>query len=271
MSTDTKLGRELAERVLENYDRMTTQRILKAGANESLRASGFDMVRQHPAADGLGVGEYAAAELAIVFVDLSGFTGRTFWDDLDDVTNLANAVLSAFSDAIHKLGGHVLGLRGDGVFASFGPTQDPRVAVGMAAAAAAACLDAVEKTLNPLLRNRGMEPVQVRAGADFGIVNFVRTGTMATSEINVVGFAANFAAKCEKYANSWEVVVGETFANHIAAPALLRKHVEAPKRYTRDYETKSYSFYAYSWRPMVGEVDDTVHQLGGRRLEELGI
>jgi len=128
------------------------------------------------------------------------------------MVDLAQAVLTQLVEVIVENGGHVLGLRGDGVFACFGgPGSDKVVDVSLALGAAAFALDATEGALNELLALSGLEPVRVRAGADHGRPNFVRTGVAGASEVNVIRFAANFAAKCEKVANSWELVVGEAW------------------------------------------------------------
>jgi adenylate cyclase len=96
--------------------------------------------------------------------------------------------------------------------------------------ACAFALDAVEREVNPRLETRGIAPVQARAGLDYGRITFVRSGCREHSEINPLGFAANFAAKCEKTANLWEIVVGEGLAevlpdNPEEIPARLRTPV----------------------------------------------
>ena len=162
----------------------------------------------------------------------------------------------------------MLGLRGDGLFAGFGPSAGP-VAAAYAAQAAAASLDGVENYLNPRLRGAGLEPVQARAGADYGSATFVRSGTSETSEVNVIGFTSNFAAKCEKAANSWEFVVGEGFAAQIRDHGLLSQHERSPKSYQRHGERRTYDFFDYKWRRVVPEVDSSITQLRGRSIETI--
>jgi adenylate cyclase len=249
-------------RVLERYDNLRNPNTtLKA------RAVGESLQTGHPLYNGLLVGERRSCEMASLFLDLTNFTGRTYWDDPGEVADLAHAVLSGFTEIVDDLGGHVLGLRGDGLFAGFGPSADPRVSVALAAAAAAASLDAVANSLNPALKSRGIEPLQARAGADYGTAVFMRTGTDDVSEININGFATNFAAKCEKYADSWEVVVGESFAGHILNTDVLSQREGSPKRFTRDGETKPYKYFDYSWKPVLSEVESAMADLAGRSLE----
>lgn len=263
----TELGDRFGRSVLSNFTRLQERSLGKSYLNESLLASAAEIRTGHPLFSDLEIGEQRSSDLASVFLDLSNFTGRTFWDDPEDVAFLAHAVLSGFTEVVKNLGGHVLGLRGDGLFAAFGPTSDPAVAVGVAATACAAALEGVKEVLNPQLRYRNIDPVVARAGADYGTAVFVRSGIASTSEVNVIGFASNFAAKCEKSANAWELVVGETFASHINVKSHLFTHAESPKKYTREYQTKSYNFYNYSWKHLLPEVDSTVAELGGNSLE----
>ncbi len=207
----------------------------------------------HPAFEGLGLNERGHCDAAVAFIDLRAFTARTFWDTPDQVARLALAVLTQVVEVVGDHGGHVLGLRGDGVFACFGG-PDSRVPAVDATAAVAACafsLDATQNALNNLLRMSGIEPVQLRAGVDYGRLDFVRTGTLETSEVNVLGFAPNFASKCEKSALSWEVVVGQGLADLIANKDLLVQHLNSPKRYTRGDQVKTYAFYDLRWRNLL--------------------
>tara|TARA_B100000686_G_scaffold81080_1_gene87549 strand:- start:133 stop:489 length:357 start_codon:yes stop_codon:yes gene_type:complete len=105
----------------------------------------------------------------------------------------------------------------------------------------------------------GIHPVSARAGIDFGQLTFVRTGNEQTSEINVVGFAANLAAKAEKIANAWEVVVGQGFADHVANPDLIpRRDV---KVFERNGERRRYPIYDLRWRRLLPELDGVVSDL----------
>lgn len=235
----------------------------------SLLASG------HPNFAGLEVGEQVQVEIASLFLDLEEFTARSFWETPLETARLAHAVLTGFTEIVQGLGGHVLGLRGDGLYACFGPVQDSHVAVAMAGLAAAAALDAVENDLNPRLEALSIQTVRARAGIDFGDAVFVRSGTAEVSEVNVVGFSANFAAKCEKYADSWETVVGEGFAGQMSDQSMISQRDrsprhKSPKKYSRHGEDRYYKFYDYSWRRAVREVDEAVEELAGRSLELLG-
>jgi class 3 adenylate cyclase len=263
-----------ARGVLESYEnsRNGLTYLTKAARSDLTAAAGIHEAQLGvPAFDGLEVGESTTAVLTSVFLDLNNFTRRSFWDPLDDVTQLAHAVISGFASVVTAVGGHIAGLRGDGLYAAFGPTNNPTLSAVLALGAASFALNAVDQALNPALQSRGIEPVQVRAGIDHGLVSGVRSGTSTTNEINVIGFSANFAAKCEKYANAWEIVVGDGIAALIAEKRLLREHVSSPKRYYRGEISKSYRFFDYSWRGTVGHVLGAMHELDGAPASALAI
>lgn len=222
---------------------------LSAGATLEARALG------HPDFEDLQVGERRTQPMVAVFLDLTNFTGRTFWDPQDEVVDLAHSVLTGFVEVISAWGGYPLGLRGDGLFAGFSPgpalsggRATPEFSACMALSACAFALDAVDNGVNPWLTERGMAPVQARAGLDFGPITFVRSGNHERSEINPLGFAANFAAKCEKAAKSWEIVVGQNLTELFPDYAHFVKHPKSPKEYDRNYERRFYHFYHYRWR-----------------------
>lgn len=235
-----------------------------ASAGQKTRALG------HPLFESLQIGERRTAQMAVAFLDLTDFTGRTFWDDEMEVVDLAHAVLTGFIEVVLAFGGYPLGLRGDGLFAGFGPS-DPRVASSMALGACSFALSAVEKAVNPQLASRGIHSVQARAGLDFGSITFVRSGNEHHSEVNPLGFAANFAAKCEKQANSWEIIVGEALVDQLPSARSFVEHEKSPKTYQRDYERKYYHFYDYRWQQVLPHLDGIAQELGGASLSSVSI
>lgn len=216
----------------------------------------------HPRFETLQVGQKASAPIAAVFLDLTQFTRRTFWDDPAEVADLAHAIMTGFIEAVSAFGGFPLGLRGDGLFAGFGPGAS-EVDVAYALAACAFCLNGVASEINPWLTARSIHPVQARAGIDHGDLTFVRSGSRENSEVNVIGFAANFAAKCEKTANSWEVVAGQGAVSAIGGNSLCVPHEDSPKVYSRGADRRRYHFYDYRWRQLLPVLPSALRELNG--------
>lgn len=222
----------------------------------------------HPLASSLEIGQKQSLTIASVFLDIGEFTRRTLIDDLTYTSDIAHAVLSGFTEIVDSLGGHVLGLRGDGLFAGFGPVKNAELACLVALASAAAALDRVQNDVNPWLRTLGQETVTASAGVDFGPAMFIRSGIGNSSEVNVVGFHTNFAAKCEKYAGAWEIVAGQECASHVYERNLLHRHEKSPKEYASRGVGYSYGFYRYQWRHLIPAIDGIASDLGGLNLTE---
>ncbi|MDP9936913.1 class 3 adenylate cyclase [Paenarthrobacter nicotinovorans] len=239
---------------------------------ESLRASaGLESkALGHPAYEDLRVGERLTSPMVMVFIDLTDFTGRSFWDDETEVADLAHALLTGFVQTVTAFGGFPLGLRGDGLFAGFGP-GNAQVDSVMALSACAFALDAVQKEVNPRLQVRNIQPVQARAGLDYGRITFVRSGSQEHSEVNPLGFAANFAAKCEKQANSWEIVIGQGIAEQLPDSSTFSRHEKSPKSYQRAGLVKTYNFYQYHWRKTLQHIPGTVQQINGKSTASITI
>jgi adenylate cyclase len=244
----------------------SNRRRLGVVEEKSLRASASTALESrslgHPDFEYLEVGERGTAPMVAVFLDLTNFTARTFWDDQEEAVDLAHAVLTGFIEVVGRFGGHPLGLRGDGLFAGFSPGS-PAFTGAMALSACAFALDGVENEVNPWLDHHGMARVQARAGLDFGPINFVRTGSHGSSEINPLGFAANSAAKCEKIAASWEIVAGEGLVNQMPEPSHFVQHDASPKRYTRNNQVRRYRFYNYQWRSTLPHLPGVMEALDG--------
>ena len=88
--------------------------------------------------------------------------------------------------------------------------------------------------------------------------------------MNVLGFAANFASKCAKIANSWEMVAGQSLAA-LLPPDDVEIHKQSPHRYMRDGDTRSYHFYEVSWIRYLKHVEGISVQLAGRPVSAVGL
>lgn len=255
--------------VMEDF---SARRLAHSNLTESLRASAALETKAlgHPTFEDLRVGERRTKPMVVAFIDLTDFTGRSFWDDEGEVADLAHALLTGFIQSVAAFGGYPLGLRGDGLFAGFGP-GDAHIDSVMALSACAFALNAVQAEVNPRLERQGIEPVQARAGLDYGNITFVRSGSRDNSEVNPLGFAANFAAKCEKRANSWEIVIGQGIAKNIPDPTTYSRHEKSPKTYQRQGLVKSYNFYQYHWRKTLRFISGVPEQLNGQPTSSIRI
>lgn len=260
-------------RRISDFERSDFRKSMALPGAESLQASAARTSSLgHPSFSGLPLGASGSTDAVAMFLDLRRFTARSFWDPPEQIIRVNVAVISELASAVERHGGYVLGFRGDGVFACFDGADrlDSRGVAGVAVGAAAWALDAVQSALNGLLSLSGIEPVQVRAGLDYGRLDFVRIGSLTGSEVNVLGFAANFASKCEKAALAWEVVVGESLAGLLPAEDLTH-HSDSPTHYTRDGQTRSYHFYDVALGKYLRHIQGVADELGGQPVSEVRI
>lgn len=216
----------------------------------------------HPEFEDLDVGEMRKAPMVAVFLDLRRFTARTFWDDPMMTASLAHAVLGGFVEVVQQFGGHPLGLRGDGLFAGFSP-GDEQFTAAVALMSCAQALHLVRTEVNPRLQQEGIAPVHARVGVDYGDIVFTRSGTGTNSEVNPVGFAANFASKCEKHASAWGIVAGQGLRQLLPENSLFTPHKESPQPYSRDHELEYYAFYNFNWEPFIEDLPAMAAEIGG--------
>lgn len=222
----------------------------------------------HPDFENLDIGEMRKAPMVAVFLDLRRFTARTFWDDPMMTASLAHAVLGGFVEVVQEFGGYPLGLRGDGLFAGFSP-GDEQLTAAAALMGCAQALHLVRTEVNPRLQEEGIAPVYARAGVDYGDIVFARTGVGAYSEVNPVGFAANFASKCEKHASAWGIVAGEGLRQLLPANHLFTPHEDSPQQYSRDYLRRNYAFYDFNWESFIEDLPGMAAQIGGRPISSI--
>lgn len=134
-------------------------------------------------------------ELALLFLDMRGFTARTTGQLPYDVVFLLNRFFDAIVPAIHEEGGTVDKYLGDGFLAVF-ETAD-------AASSAQAALRAIEKIaqglveFNATLAREGQSPVAIGIGAHLGDVVLGEIGAAGNAPRTLIGDTVNTASRIE--------------------------------------------------------------------------
>ena len=143
-------------------------------------------------------------ELAVLFVDIRGFTAMTEQKLPFDVVYLLNNFFHSIGQAVYGSGGWINDRAGDGVLAVFGH------AAGMADACRAALLASAEVDRLIGLLNARMEaelakPLRVAMGLHCGPLVHGRIGIGDSMRMSVVGPAVNVASRLEAVAKQAEV------------------------------------------------------------------
>jgi adenylate cyclase len=248
-NTPESLGHHLA-RVVKAYDPASSDRVYKAAESTRARSTlhqealATPSPAEHPDFANLEVGERRAGSFASFFIDLSDFTARSVFEPVEQLADFTELVLSAYWDSVEGHGGYVLDVRGDGLLAGFGGVgAQANAEINRALEAMAFCLRATRDTLNPELTQAGLHPTDVKVSGDWGDVLALRIG----NRINYLGASINVAAKLEKFAAEFTLVVGGDLAGK-GPSAPLTPHPDSP--YQISYgttQTKSYPFFVVTW------------------------
>ncbi len=143
-------------------------------------------------------------ELAVLFVDIRGFTAMTEKKLPYDVVYLLNNFLHTIGQAVYGGGGWINDRAGDGVLAVFGHAS------GMAGACRSALLACAEvdrliAQLNLRLESELSEPLRVAMGLHCGPHVHGRIGIGESATMSVVGPAVNVASRLEFVAKEADV------------------------------------------------------------------
>ena len=151
------------------------------------------------------------AEVAVVFVDLSGFTGLAQRRGAEAARALLNAFQTIAEREVVAAGGFIVSFMGDGAMALFG--------LPAAAGAALSALDAIER-LRPTLAAwiAGLGPdagLGLRIGGHFGLAIISRLGPRHHQNVSATGDVVNVAARLLEAAKtlSASAVVSQTLAD----------------------------------------------------------
>jgi adenylate cyclase len=143
-------------------------------------------------------GEGELRDVAILTVDLRGFTRLSVELEPDDVMKLLQDYQGRVCPLIVGNGGSIDKFLGDGILASFGAVAVSTTAAADALRAADAVIDAADRWVAER-RAAGLPPLSVGLAVASGRVVFGAVGDGERLEFTVIGDAVNFAAKLEKH------------------------------------------------------------------------
>jgi adenylate cyclase len=154
--------------------------------------------RIRTAALSIKAGEGELRDVAILTVDLRGFTRLSVDLAPDDVMSLLQDYQGRVCPLIVGNGGSIDKFLGDGILASFGAVSPSTTAAADALRAADAVIDAADRWAGER-RTAGLPPLAVGLAVASGRVVFGAVGDAERLEFTVIGDAVNFAAKLEKH------------------------------------------------------------------------
>jgi class 3 adenylate cyclase/tetratricopeptide (TPR) repeat protein len=131
--------------------------------------------------------------ISVLYADIVGSTEMVTRLEPEEAYSLLEPILAEMADAIHRFGGHVLRVEGDGIKAAFGSTASDEHH------AAKACLSALEILSLPRVRRFGQYDfmMRIRIGIDSGRTLVRWQNTDFGSGLDTTGAPAHVASKIQ--------------------------------------------------------------------------
>ncbi|RSV39507.1 adenylate/guanylate cyclase domain-containing protein [Sphingomonas sp. ABOLE] len=151
-------------------------------------------------------------DATVMFLDISKFSTRPSWTDMEQENNLR--VLSLFFSEMIRIvldyGGTVEKNTGDGLMAYFTRNTASGVTSQQTAVAAALTMFSAATTIvNPLIQKAGLAPLDFRICLDHGPITVAQVGVPRSfNGIVAIGTTANIASKMLAFADPNTILIG---------------------------------------------------------------
>jgi len=235
----------------DTYWREQGQRVQKLRSRIVARAVSVPG-RTVPGDEDLIIGDGRRLHLAIMFLDISGFSGRPSgsFEDQEMLLRILNLFFSEMIKIAEDYGGTVEKNTGDGFMAYF-ENDTSATASKRALASALTMIAANDYLVKPILDATPTEEIRFRISIDYGPVTVARLGAAQRFNANVaIGATANFASKMLALAEPGEIVIGELAKEQLPSTWQLSYTelitTETGWIYTAD--DRPYSLYRYTGR-----------------------
>lgn len=191
-----------------------TERVKRLLATIAARPSIGDG-RIVPDDDSLCIGTGKRLKMAIMFIDICGFSQRNMetLEEQDLMLRILNLYFTEMIRIAEEYGGNVEKNTGDGLLIYFndGEGTPPENGPKRAVACALTMIAATKYLINPIVVASGSNQIEFRVSIDYGSVAIARIGAPRRFNANVaIGNTANFASKMLKFAKPFDIVVGES-------------------------------------------------------------
>ncbi len=145
-------------------------------------------------------------KLAIIFIDIRGFTGWSTERSPDEIIGMLNKEQSLILRIINSTGGRLNKSMGDGLLAYYPETKIPE------------CLMAAIK-IHKELKKVSLLPVGI--GIDFGEVVLGDIGEELRIDFTLIGSTVNNSSRCCDSAGKHQITMGETFYSQLPEPTRI--------------------------------------------------
>lgn len=211
--------------------------------------------RTVPDDDALSIGDGKRLSMAVMFIDICGFSNRPMetLEEQDLTLRVLNIFFTEMIRIAEEYGGNVEKNTGDGLMIYFNDGDGTPAEMGAkrAVAAALTMMATNEHLISPILRATPTKEIEFRASIDYGSVTIARLGSARRFNSNAaIGTTANFASKMLRHAKGGDIVLGESARNQLPADWQTNWTELLPIETGWHYRVsgKAYSLYRYTGR-----------------------
>jgi class 3 adenylate cyclase len=206
------------DKVLLDFDRSGLEKLF--GPNKSSFSN--ITIGSHPDFSDIAHDGFCYHHCVSMFVDIKGSTRLGLKHSLEKVRLIKDSMLTLCIHVANFFGGHVHRLQGDGVFVQFvrkgGYKND---AIINALNAASVLCQFVERDLSEIFTKKGLNPIKIRIGIDFGKdeeVLWSHYGIPGCAELTTTSLHTDLAAKLQGKAKSNAIVIGGNIVDELDLP-----------------------------------------------------
>jgi class 3 adenylate cyclase len=147
--------------------------------------------------------------LVIMYSDLVGSTNMSMTLPADKLTTIIRAFTYEISQVIYNHKGYVLKYVGDAVISFFPASYNKLLACDRAVQCSKSMLTVVKNGINPILNQYDYPELNVKIGMDEGENVIVQYGHDRSSQIDILGYCMNIAAKITSLTGANRVSIGQ--------------------------------------------------------------
>lgn len=236
-----------------SYQKSQIERIIQSV--KKLRDEQIPVGRTVPDTDDMVLGTGRRLKMAVMFIDISGFSSRPSEDEREQQLIL-DALAIFFTEMIRiaeDYGGTVEKNTGDGLMAYFEDNGGTPKELGAkrAVSCALTMMYTTEQIINPFLNHLNLEPISFRVAIDYGWVTISRLGAAKRfNALVAIGTTANVSSKMLSFAEPGDILIGESVRNKL--PPLWQRlwtvQLNVKTGWVYRVSNTMYPFYKYTGR-----------------------
>ena len=147
--------------------------------------------------------------LVIMYADLVGSTKMSMTLSAEKLVTIIRAFVHEMSSVVETYDGHVLKYVGDAIIAFFPPGFNKYLTYDKAVRCAKSMINVLNRGINPILKNYDCPQLYVKIGIDEGNNVVVQYAYDKSSQIDILGYTMNVAAKITSLTGPNKISVGE--------------------------------------------------------------